>query len=111
MAINTTGKNVMLDALGTACTHMALYSDIAGTTEITGGSYARKPITWNPAASGSKSVSGSYAFDVPAGAQVQAIGVCTALTGGTQHAFDDVIVESFGGAGTYTVTAYSVSLT
>lgn len=111
MAINTTGKNVMLDALGIICTHMALYSDTAGTTEITGESYARKPITWNPAASGAKSASGSYVFDVPAGAQVQAIGLCTAITGGTQHAFDDVTAESFGGAGTYTVTSYSVSLT
>ena len=111
MAINVTGKNIMLDALGTSAGYMALYSDVGATVEITGGTYARKAITWSAASGGSKAVSGSPVFDVPAGATVRAIGVCSALTGGTQHAFDDVTAESFAGAGTYTATAFTISLT
>lgn len=111
MAINTAGKNLMLDALGEVSTYMALYSDASGTTEITGGEYERKAVTWANAANGSKAMSGSLVFDIPSGATVQAIGIVSASTGGTQYAFDDVTSESFGGAGTYTVTAYTVSLT
>lgn len=111
MAWSTNGKNAMLTYMGTQCGYMALYSDIAGTTEITGGTYARKAITWGAAANGSIAISNSPVFDVPAGATVRAQGVCTALTGGTQYGFDDVQAEAFGGAGTYTVTAFTGSIT
>lgn len=111
--INASGKNVMLDQLGTAIGYAALYSDLAGTVEITGGSpaYARKAITWNPASGGVKSLSNQPVFDVPAGATVRAVGFCTALTGGTQHAVDEVTAETFGGQGTYTLTSGQISLT
>lgn len=111
--INTTGKNAMLDNLGSLCGYAALYSDIAGTTEITGGSpaYARKAITWNAAATGVKSLSNQPVFDVPAGATVRAVGFCTAISGGTQHAIDEVTAETFGGQGTYTLTSGQISLT
>ena len=110
--INTSGKNAMLDALGTLCTYMALYTDAAGTTEVTGGTYARKAITWAAASSGSKAINGTMpVFDVPAGTTVAAVGFCTAAVAGTQHAVDDVTSETFGGAGTYTVTSASISLT
>ena len=52
MAINVTGKNIMLDALGTSAGYMALYSDVGATVEITGGTYARKAITWSAASGG-----------------------------------------------------------
>jgi hypothetical protein len=111
--INESGRNLMLDALGNACGFLALYSDVAGTTEITGGSpaYARKAITYNAASGGSKSISNSPVFDVPAGTTVRAVGFMTAASGGVQHAVDDVTAETFAGQGTYTVTAGSVALT
>lgn len=111
--INTTGKNIALDALGAACTYMALYSDAAGTVEITGGSpaYARKPITFAAANAGSKALNGTLPiFDVPA-CTVAAIGLCSALTGGVQHVVDDVTAEVFAAQGTYSVTSGAISLT
>lgn len=110
--INTTGKNLMLDALGAACGFLALYTDIAGTIEVSGGTpaYARKAITYNAAAAGSKSISNAPVFDIPAGATVRAVGFCTAVTAGIQHAVDDVTAESFASQGTYTVNAGSVTL-
>lgn len=109
--INTTGKHIALDAIGAACTHMALYSDAAGTTEISGGGYARQAITWAAASGGSKAITGTEVFNIPAGATVRAIGVVTALTGGTQHAVDDVTPETFAAAGNYTVTSFTMSIT
>ena len=111
--INNTGKNLMLDALGSACGFMALYTDVDGTTEVSGGSpaYARKAITWNAASGGAKTISNAPVFDIPAGTTVRAIGFVTAVSGGTQHAVDDVTAEVFAGQGTYTVTSGSISLT
>ena len=44
--IQTTGKNLMLEALADVALYMALYTDAGGTTEVSGGSpaYARKAI-------------------------------------------------------------------
>ena len=111
--INNTGKNAMLDALGTLCGYMALYTDAAGTTEVSGGTpaYARKPITWNAASAGAKTLSNTPVFDIPAGTTVSAVGFMTAVSGGTQHAVDDVTAEVFAGQGTYTVTSGQITLT
>ena len=111
MPINTSGKNVMLDYLGTICTHIALYSDAGGTTEIVGGSYARQTATWGTSLNGVKSIINQPVFQIPAGATVATIGVMTAVSGGTQHALFDATDETYGGAGTYTITSLSISLT
>lgn len=107
----------MLDALGAACGYLALYTDAAGTTEVTGGSpaYARKAVTWNTASNGQITNNGNVVFDVPAGTTVRAVGMCTASSGGTQHAVDEpATVETWVGQGTYTITSgtgFTVSLT
>lgn len=72
---SATARNRMLDALdegattgiGTLSVHTA-YS-ATGTNEATGGSpaYARKAVTWAPAASGAKAQTGTVTFDLAAG--------------------------------------------
>jgi hypothetical protein len=112
--INTTGKNAMLDELASLCTYAALYTDTAGTTEVSGGSpaYARKAITWAAASSGAVSLNGTLpTFDVPSGTTVRAVGFVTALTAGTQHAIDEVTAETFAGQGTYTLSSGTITLT
>lgn len=111
MAINEAGRNYMLDQLGTQLSHVALYSDDLATTEITGGTYARQAITWNAAASGSKTISNQPVFDVPAGATVRAVGFMTAVSAGTQYAMYNVTDETFAADGTYTITSASISAT
>lgn len=89
-------KNALLNSavsggLVTSGTHLALFTAFPptiGTNEVTGGSpaYARKAITHtaNAAAGAISPSSGLPAtFDVPAGATVRAIGVCSALTAGS----------------------------
>ena len=109
--INVNGKNVALDAIGVAAGYMAMYSDVAATTEITGGIYARKAITWSPASNGSKAISNTPVFDIPAGSTVRAMGVCSALTAGTLYSYDDITPETYGGDGTYIVSGFTMTLT
>lgn len=81
--------------------------------EISGGSpaYARKAIAWNSAAIGSMDDSTNGAeFDVPAAAQVNAVGWFSASTNGTLYSIDDVTEETFGGQGTYEVTDADLDL-
>ena len=115
--IQATGKNLMLEALADVALYMALYTDAGGTTEVSGGSpaYARKAITWGSASNGEIVNSVSLEFDVPAGTTVRAIGICSALTGGTQYAVDEpTTVETWAGQGTCTIasgTGFVITLT
>lgn len=112
MPFTNTGKNLMLDYFGTQNLYMALYSDDNGTTEITGGSYVRKAITWASASAGAKSINGTMpVFDIPSGATVRSAGFVTAVTAGTQNGLYNVTDETYGGAGTYTVNSASISIT
>lgn len=81
MPFNTPAQNVMLDALDesvTQITHVGIHTLSGGDpgqgtnatgTEATGGSpaYARQSATWGAAASGQKSNTNAFTFDVPAG--------------------------------------------
>lgn len=109
MAFTTTAKNYMLDQVGTAITHVALFN--GSGVEISGGSYARQSVTWNAASAGSKTASNAPVFQVPAGAVVATVRLYTAITGGTEYANYDAVDETYGGAGTYTVTSITLSLT
>ena len=54
-SISNAGLNAMLDALAALLDQASLHSSfpsLAGSNEISGGSYARQSITWNSAASG-----------------------------------------------------------
>jgi hypothetical protein len=118
-AINNTGKNAMLDALGTqngyASLHTAAPASAANELTATGSpAYARKAITWAAASGGSKALNGTLpTFDVYAGASVACVGFCASGVRGTSdiNADDDVTTESFAGQGTYTLTSGTVSLT
>jgi len=108
----------LLDATGTQYGFAAAYTGDPGTTgasnEVAGGTYARKAITW-AAASGAtpsvKALNGTLpVFDIPAGTTVAFIGIWTLITGGTYGGCFDVVDEVFAGAGTYTLTAGSISL-
>ena len=49
-------------------------------TEVTGGTYARKPLTWTNGADGVTTASAT--FDIPAGVTVKGTGLFDALTAG-----------------------------
>ena len=107
---STTAKNSMLDSL--TIDRLSLHSGDPGVdgtaNEISGGSpaYARKAATYGAAASGVRTLSTAVEFDVPAGSTVAYVGKWS-YNAGTMifHGADAVTNETFGGQGTYTVTA------
>jgi hypothetical protein len=106
VAYEEIARNSMLDHLGTEITHLALFTDNAGTVEVTGGSpaYARHAITWIPASAGSMSMDVTlFEVNVPA-CTVRAIGLMGAVTGGTKYITINVTNETFAAQGIYLVT-------
>jgi hypothetical protein len=122
MGLATAGLNQMLDALdetpaapSAGIGFLSLHTDVVGSgsgSEVTGGSpaYARKAVTWNAAAAGSKAISGTVVFDVPAGTTIRRVGLFSLVTGGTYFGDADITDETYGGQGTYTVTAATISV-
>jgi hypothetical protein len=91
-----TTKNALLDSavsggLVTSATHMGLHTAFPPSTgnELTGGSpaYARQAIAWSAASAGSKSITGTETFDVPAASTVRAIATWSAVSAGTMNSW------------------------
>lgn len=87
MGLNANGRNACLSGgLGNAVTHISAHSaipDSAGSSELTGGSYARVAVTWAAAASGERANGASLTHAIPTGSTVAAYGLWGALSGGT----------------------------
>ena len=115
MPYSTLGKNAMLDAFGALAVFVSLHDADPGengANEFSGGSpaYARKGITWNPAAGGSKDSSNQPVFDVPAGKTVAHVGFWTALSGGVWKGSAPLVNEVFAAQGTYTLLDMDIDL-
>lgn len=116
MAFSTSGKDVMLDQLGTVAVYASLHTADpggTGTSEATGGTpaYARKSITWNASSGGSKTASNAPVFDVPAGTYSH-FGLWSAVSGGTFYGGGTLSAsETFAAQGTYTLSTTTLSVT
>jgi len=116
---SASGKNVMLDHIGTLAVFMSLHDadpGAAGTTaELSGGSpaYARKAITYAAASAGSKAVSGTVTFDVPAARGATHVGFWSAITGGTFYGSDALTNPEavFSSQGQYVVNTATLAIT
>ena len=89
-------------------THIGLVN--GSGVEISGGSYARKAVTWTGAAN-VKSPNADLVFDIPAGATVAGWRGFTALTVGTNYGGAALTSAPFTNAGTYTLQAASTNIT
>lgn len=93
---------------GTLLTHAALYTTAPTATtpgtEVTGGSYARKAVTWTAGASDGQ-ITSTVVFDVPAGQTVVGAGFHSAITAGNYLDGGAVTSQPFGTAGQYTLNA------
>lgn len=111
MALSTTAKNAMLDALAALITHLALAN--AGDEINSGGTYARQAVAWGAAAGGILSMTGTEVFDVDAGNTINQVlfrDVATIDDHTPDYGNAPITEEVFGGAGTYTLTALTITL-
>lgn len=106
MAIATTTQRENLAvAYGNNATYASLHTADPGTSgasEVTGGTYARKPLTWAAGAVDGV-ITASATFDVPAGVSVAYAGLTTAATAGTFLDKVAAVYNSQPQAGTLTV--------
>lgn len=105
MAIaTTTEKNNLATKYGTDAAFATLFSTApAGATpgtEVTG--ITRQALSWGAASNGV--ITATATFSVASGATVAGAGVYTALTGGTYLDGGTLSSQTFGSAGTYTLT-------
>lgn len=116
MPYAASAKNYMLDQLGTS---KLLYASLhtaspgsTGTNEVAGGSpaYARKALTWDAASGGSKALSNTPLFDVPASTTITHVGLWDAVTTGNYFGYIDVTDETFAAQGTYQITSGTIDL-
>lgn len=106
MPLTVAERNSLADNEGTRITHISLHTADPGTTgasEATGGSYARQPVTWGAAASGT-ATGGQVTFSVNAGTYGW-FGGWSALTAGTFRGGNALAVsQTLSSAGQILVT-------
>lgn len=108
MAMTAAFLNVCADAGGDAIAYIGLVDDQGD--EITGGSYARKAVTWTAASNGLIRPTTDLVFDIPSGATVAGWRGYSASTSGTNYGGADLTTQAFATAGTYTLLAASTSI-
>lgn len=111
MALNNAGKAKALNGLGIdfAKIHTADPTSTGTVSEVTGGSYVGKTITWTTATTGNLDSSNQPIFDIPAGTTVSHYSL---WSGSTCLAFGLLSdVEGFAGAGQYKLSDADINLT
>lgn len=116
---STTAKNAMLDHLGTLVLFMSMHDADPGasgtTAELSGGSpaYARKAVSFAAASGGSKALSGTVTFDIPAGRGATHVGFWSASSGGTFYGSDALATPeaTYTSQGQYIVNAATLNIT
>src|SRR5690242_3793944 len=100
----TTTKNDLAAKYGQDAAYGSLHTadpGTSGTSEVTGGTYARKALSWSAAANGQ--ITATAIFDVPSGATVTHAGLFTAASAGTFVDKVAITSQTFSSAGTLTV--------
>lgn len=103
MPFQAAGLNAAVNGIASAGTYISAHTadpSTGGTSEVTGGTYARQATTWGTASAGSR-VGSQVAIPIPAGVSVSYWGVWSAATAGTfLGGFALGATETFGAAGT-----------
>ncbi|MDQ8040680.1 hypothetical protein RDI86_02335 [Cellulosimicrobium sp. XJ-DQ-B-000] len=108
MAASSALLNALAADAASLITHVGLVN--AAGTELTGGSYARQPVT--AAASGAiVLVASDKTFEVAAGTTVAGWRAFDAATGGTSWGGGDLTAESYTGAGQYVLRGADTGFT
>ena len=112
--LNDTSKDIMLNALGADIAFCSLHTADPGTTgtsEVSGGTYARVAVTWASAATHVMAANGTLpTFNVPASTTIEYLGFWSLASGGTFYGSAALSAnETYTGAGTYALSAISIT--
>lgn len=115
--LNTSGRNAAANGVASNVGYVSMHTADPGTTgtsEVTGGTpaYARKAVAWSTASGGVASISGGVTFDVPGSTTITHVGLWSTATGGTYYGSAALSAsETYGGQGTYNLTALTITIT
>lgn len=107
------GKNAQVSGLTAVAVYASLHTadpSTGGTSEVTGGTYARQGISWNAASNGTATSSADITFNVPGGTTITHLGYWSASTSGTfygSRALDTS--QTYATNGTYKIVAGNLS--
>lgn len=104
--LSGTLKESLAVAYGTNAPYAAMFTADPGTGitgEVTGGTYARKALTWAAGTAGDGIVTASATFDIPANVSTTHVGIVSAVTGGTLLDKAAAVYNSQPSAGQVTV--------
>lgn len=116
MALTMVGRNEAANGVAIHANAVSLHTadpGATGTNELTGGTpaYARKTVSWGSAANGVAAIAQGVVFDVPAGATITHIGLWSG-DGTTFYGSAALSAsETYGGQGTYNLTALTITIT
>ncbi|GGV34273.1 hypothetical protein GCM10010182_67710 [Actinomadura cremea] len=90
MGFTSAVRDAMLDLIDEGGSLPAAYVSLHtadpgtdGSSEVTGGSYARQAATWAAASGGEKDSSAEVVFNIPSGTTITHVGLWSASTSGT----------------------------
>lgn len=113
MALNNNGLNAEVEGLTAVAAYASLHTadpGTSGTAEVSGGSYARKAISWGSASAGTATSDADIVFDVPAATTITHLGYWSTSTSGTFYGFRSLDTsQTFTSNGNYTVTSGNLS--
>lgn len=101
MGANANGQNAAIAGLAAVSAFLAVHSALpntSGSNEVTGGSYARKAVTWTSPATGLVDNTAQITHDIPAGETAFCYGLWSAVTVGT---FYGILPRTGVGEGLY----------
>lgn len=108
MTFTSATRDTFLNQLDTLATHASLHTadpGSSGSSEVTGGSYARQAISWSSSAGASKTITASVVFQIPTGATITHSGLWSASTSGTFRGGGSLdSSQSYPTGGTYTLS-------
>lgn len=107
MSMNETYRNAIANHGASLAKYIGLTNN---GVELTGGTYARKAVTWTTAADGVIRPTADLVFDVPAGAAVNGWRAYSAATAGTDYGGAALPEETFNGAGQYKLLAANTGI-
>lgn len=108
MSMSTAYLNETADAGGALISHLGLVD--GNDSELSGGSYARKAVSWTSAASGLIRPTADLVFDVPSGATVAGWRGYSGATSGTDYGGADLTSQPFNSSGEYTLLAAQTAI-
>lgn len=113
MALNDNGLNAQVGGLTAVASYASLHTaepDASGSSEVSGGSYARESISWAAASGGTAVSDAEIVFDVPGSTTITYLGYWSAVSGGTFYGSRALDTEqTYATDGTYTIASGNLS--